>query len=274
MRIYVLLLCLIALCSCNGVSAQKKLIVLHTNDTHSQIEPLPRTDKYYPDMGGVVNRKALVDSVRKNNMNAILIDAGDFVQGTPYYNMFHGRVETEMMNFLKYDVGTIGNHEFDLGLDSLKLLVKSLAYPLVNCNYDFSDTVLKGLIKPYIILKRDGIKVGIIGVGTDPKGQIPKYNYRGMTFKPITESVNRYAKMLHVQKKCDLIIVISHIGYEEDIELASKSQYVDIIIGGHSHTFMKEPDIQQNSNGKDVLISQAGFRGVFIGEIEVELQKK
>lgn len=254
--------------------AQKKIIILHTNDTHSQIEPIPSWDKYNASMGGVVNRKAIIDSVRRVEKNVLLLDAGDFVQGTPYYNMFHGRVETEAMDMMKYDVGTIGNHEFDEGIDSLKMLVKEFDYPIICCNYDFSNTVLKGLIKPYTIIKKDGVKIGIIGVGVDPEGLIQKSKYEGMTFKPIIETVNHYATILRNKKKCDLIICLSHIGYDDDKTLGKASEYIDIIIGGHSHTFMKAPEIVKNKNDKDVLIYQAGGRGAVMGAIEVNLDKK
>lgn len=253
--------------------AQKRLVILHTNDTHSQIEPLPSSDKYYPNRGGYINRKALIDSVRQAEKNVLLIDAGDFLQGTPYYNLFHGRVEAEGLNRMGYNVGTIGNHEFDEGLDSLKILVDQLNFPIVNCNYDFSNTVLNNLIKPYIILNKDGIKIGIIGVGAELEGLVQKTKSKEAVFRPISESVNHYAQILRKQKKCDLIICISHIGYDEDKILATKSDNIDIIIGGHSHTFMEEPDVQKNRNGKDVFVYQAGSKGVFVGQIVVELNK-
>lgn len=255
------------------VSAQKKIVILHSNDTHSRIEPLPATDKRYPNTGGVIVRKAFIDEVRKNNKDVLLFDAGDFVQGTPYFNLFHGRVEAQAMDLMKYDAGTLGNHEFDYGLDTLKMIIGKLDFPIVNCNYDFSNTVLKNIVKPYIVLKRFGLKIGVVGVGADPEGLIQQDKYEGMIFKPIESTVNYYAKLLKEKEKCDIIICLSHIGYLKDISLAEHSQNIDLIIGGHSHTYMEQPDIRKNVEGKDVLIFQTGKNGSFIGRIDVELDK-
>ncbi|MBD8348802.1 bifunctional metallophosphatase/5'-nucleotidase [Dysgonomonas sp. HGC4] len=261
------------LCAGLMVSAQKKIMVLGTNDTHSRIEALPESDKSYGGMGGVVAREAFIAEVRKQNPNVLLFDAGDFVQGTPYFNLFHGRVETQAMNLMKYDAGTLGNHEFDYGLDTLKMIVDRLDFPILNCNYDFSRTVLKNDIKPYIVLNRFGLKIGVLGVGVDPEGLVQKNKYDGMEFKPIISSVNFYAKILKDSKKCDLIICLSHVGYNSDIQLAEQSKNVDIIIGGHSHTYMEEPDMRKNLDGKEVMIFQTGKNGAYVNKIEVELDK-
>lgn len=255
------------------VGAQKKIVILGTNDTHSRIEPIPENDRNYGGMGGVVAREAFIDGIRKQNQNVLLFDAGDFVQGTPYFNLFHGRVEAQAMNLMKYDAGTLGNHEFDYGLDSLKMIVKKLNFPILNCNYDFSETVLKDDIKPYVILKRFGLKIGVLGVGVDPEGLIQKNKYEGMLFKPAISSVNFYAKILKDSKKCDLVVCLSHLGYNDDIKLAEQSKNVDIIIGGHSHTYMEKPDMRTNLDGKEVLIFQTGKSGVYVNKIEVELDK-
>lgn len=255
------------------VGAQKKIVILGTNDTHSRIEPIPENDRNYGGMGGVVAREAFIDGIRKQNQNVLLFDAGDFVQGTPYFNLFHGRVEAQAMNLMKYDAGTLGNHEFDYGLDSLKMIVKKLNFPILNCNYDFSETVLKDDIKPYVILKRFGLKIGVLGVGVDPEGLIQKNKYEGMLFKPAISSVNFYAKILKDSKKCDLVVCLSHLGYNDDIKLAEQSKNVDIIIGGHSHTFMEKPDMRTNLDGKEVLIFQTGKSGAYVNKIEVELDK-
>lgn len=255
------------------VGAQKKIVILGTNDTHSRIEPIPENDRNYGGMGGVVAREAFIDGIRKQNQNVLLFDAGDFVQGTPYFNLFHGRVEAQAMNLMKYDAGTLGNHEFDYGLDSLKMIVKKLNFPILNCNYDFSETVLKDDIKPYVVLKRFGLKIGVLGVGVDPEGLIQKNKYEGMLFKPAISSVNFYAKILKDSKKCDLVVCLSHLGYNDDIKLAEQSKNVDIIIGGHSHTYMEKPDMRTNLDGKEVLIFQTGKSGAYVNKIEVELDK-
>lgn len=255
------------------VSAQKRIVILGTNDTHSRIEPLPDSDKSYGGMGGVVAREAFIAEMRKQNPNVLLFDAGDFVQGTPYFNLFHGKVEAQAMNLMKYDAGTLGNHEFDYGLDTLKMIVDQLDFPILNCNYDFSKTVLKDHIKPYIVLNRFGLKIGVLGVGVDPDGLVQKNKYEGMEFKPAISSVNFYAKILKESKKCDLIICLSHLGYNQDIQLAQQSKNVDIIIGGHSHTYMEKPDMRKNLDGKEVMIFQTGKNGAYVNKIEVELDK-
>ncbi|MBB4036922.1 5'-nucleotidase [Dysgonomonas hofstadii] len=265
---------LLLVCFSLSLAAQKKLVILHTNDTHSRIEPMPATDIRNPNMGGVVNRKAVIDSIRTVEKNVLLFDIGDFVQGTPYFNLFKGRVEAKAMDMMKYDVGTIGNHEFDYGLDSMKMVFDLLDYPLVCCNYDFSKTVLKDKVKPYIILKKAGVKIGIIGAGVDPDGMIQKDKYEGMGFLPVIETVNRYAEQLKLKDKCDIVICLSHVGYNPDKLLAEKSRYLDIIIGGHSHTFMKAPDMIPNQAGKNVFVYQVGKNGVYIGKIEIELAEK
>lgn len=274
MRIKYIFCLVLCLCFSLVSSAQKKIVILGTNDTHSRIEPLPESDKKYAGMGGVAARAAFIDNVRSQNENVLLFDAGDFLQGTPYFNLFHGRVEAQAMDLMKYDVGTIGNHEFDYGLDTLKMVFKELNYPIVCCNYDFSNTVLKNEVKPYVILKKFGLKIGVIGVGVDPEGLIQKDKYEGMTFKPIISTVNFYAKKLKEDKKCDLVICLSHIGYREDVKLAEASKYIDLIIGGHSHTYMEQPDVLKNLDGKDVFVFQTGKNGAYINKFEVELEKK
>ncbi len=257
----------------------KHLVILHTNDTHSRIEPLPLSDAHSPNTAGVVRRAAYFDQVRSENKDVLVFDAGDFVQGTPYFNLFKGEVEVGAMNLMKYDAGTLGNHEFDYGLNVLAEIVKRAKYPIVNCNYDFSNTPLKGLIQPYVILKKDGMKIGVIGVGVDPEGLILRENYKGMVFNPVINSVNKYAEILKNKEKCDLIICLSHVGFTStgdaanDPMLAKNSKYVDIIIGGHSHTYMEKPLVVKNLEGKDVLIYQMGKNATFVGRIDVDLQE-
>lgn len=256
-----------------SLSAQKKVVILHTNDTHSQIEPLPSTDKRFPNMGGVVNRKAIIDSIRNVEKNVLLLDAGDFVQGTPYFNLYHGRVEAQALNLMGYEVGTLGNHEFDYGLDTLRMILQHIDYPIVNCNYDFTETVLNGMTKPFVILKKGGIKIGIIGAGVNPDGLIQTDKYKGMKFKPINESVNYYAKILKNDYKCDLIVALTHIGIENDKKLASSSSDIDLVVGGHSHTFLNSPLRIKNKNDREILVYQVGKSAPYIGKIEINLEE-
>lgn len=251
----------------------KNIVILHTNDTHSRIEPIPETDKTHPNTGGVERRMAYIEDVRSKNKNVLLFDAGDFVQGTPYFNLFKGKVEVEAMNLMQYDVATLGNHEFDYGMAAMENFVKDIRFEIVCSNYDFSNTALASYVKPYTIIEKDGVKIGVIATNVDPKGLIASSNYEGMTFLPRIETANKYAAQLRNDEHCDMIVCISHCGYEEDIELAKNSFDIDIIIGGHSHTFMDKPDIITNKSNKQVLMFQTGARGVNVGRIDVELQK-
>ena len=255
-----------------GLQAQH-LILLHTNDTHSRIEPLPDTDNYNPELGGVVARAAYVDKMRNENKNVLLFDAGDFLQGTPYFNMFKGEVEIEAMNLLKYDAVTLGNHEFDYGMDVLINIVKKAKFPIVSTNYDFSKTEIADIIKPYHIIYKDGVKIGIVGANVSPYGLIASTHYEGMKFLPPIETINKTAAMLRNDLKCDMVVCLSHLGIRDELQLAEKSRNVDIIIGGHSHTFMSKPSIRNNLDGKEVLVFQTNGRGVYVGRIDVELEK-
>ncbi len=264
-----------------GLQAQntKKIVILHTNDTHSRIEPLPHNDKNLPNTGGVVRRANYIRQVRKVEKNVLLLDAGDFVQGTPYFNLFKGEAEVEAMNKMKYDAATLGNHEFDYGLEQLLKIVKKAKFPIVNCNYDFSRTELKNYVKPCIVLKKNGLRIGVLGVGVNPEGIIQRENYEGMHFLPIINSVNKYAEILKTKEKCDLVVCLSHIGFTSaegvvnDQILARESRFVDIIIGGHSHTYMETPIVLQNTDKKQVMIYQMGKNGSFVGRIDVKLEE-
>lgn len=267
------LLLLLFLCLTAYTMAQKKIVILHTNDTHSRIEPIPATDKHNANKGGVVRRKNYIDQVRRENKNVLVFDAGDFVQGTPYFNLFKGKVEIESMNRMRYDAVTLGNHEFDYGIEVLEKLVKAANSPIVCSNYQFEQPTLAKKIKPYIILKRDGIKIGIIGIGVSPNGLIAVENYKGMHFLPPVETANIYARKLKLEEKCDLVICLSHLGYEDDLKLAPQTENLDIIIGGHSHTYLEEPTKVKNSNNREVTIFQTSGRGAFVGRMDVILEK-
>ncbi|MDR1516620.1 MAG: metallophosphatase [Dysgonamonadaceae bacterium] len=256
-----------------AVFGQKQIVILHTNDTHSRIEPLPLTDKSEPDKGGVVRRATFIDSVRRADKNVLLLDAGDFLQGTPYFNLFKGEVEVNAMNLLKYDVATIGNHEFDYGLETLAKVARQAKFPIVCCNYDFSGTPMEGLTKPYVIFHKNGIRIGVIGVGVQPKGLVASDNYKGMKYLPPEKIVNELALKLRKKNKCEMVICLTHIGYVEDIDLAKNTRNVDLIIGGHSHTYLKEPKWVKNLDGKEVMIHQTNGRGVYVGKIEVKFEK-
>ncbi|MDR0422408.1 MAG: metallophosphoesterase [Proteiniphilum sp.] len=252
---------------------QKKIVILHTNDTHSRIEPLPETDRSAPGKGGVERRASFINEVRRENKNVLLLDAGDFLQGTPYFNLFRGEVEVKAMNLMKYDAATLGNHEFDYGIEALEKVIRKADFPVITSNYDFSQTALAELVKPYIILKKDGIRIGVIGIGVRPQGLIAADNYRGMKFLDPVKTAGELAEQLRSQHQCDMVICLSHLGYQQDLELAEATRLIDLIIGGHSHTYLKEPQIRKNTDGKEVIIYQTNGRGVFVGRIDVTLEK-
>lgn len=261
-------------------SQTRKLTILHTNDTHSRIEAVDANDARYAGMGGVVSRKAYIESVRKAEKNVLVFDAGDFSQGTPFYNVFKGEVEIECMNRLGYNAGTIGNHEFDYGLDNLKELIEEADFPFVCTNYDFSKTELRKLVKPYVIIKLDGIKVGVIGLGTNPEGLIQLKNYKGMEFIEPYAVAEKTASFLKKRKKCDVVVCLSHLGLDCgalngycDRELAAQTKNIDVILGGHSHTYLEKPEYVENADGKEVIIMQNGKNGVFVGRIDINLEK-
>lgn len=270
---------LISCATATSVNADN-LVILHTNDTHSMIDPAA------DGMGGVLQRKAIIDSVRKAEKNVLLLDAGDAVQGTLYFKFFNGDVELPLMNMMGYDAQILGNHEFDNGLEELKRMYDKVKAPKLSANYDFTDTPLQGMFDPYVIKKIGGKKVGIIGLNLDPSSIIAASNYEGVKFHDVIPIANSTARMLKQQKGCDLVVALTHIGAikendkEIDYELARASEDIDIIIGGHSHTVIKPgqrggntPAIVDNANGRPVLVCQTGRYGKYLGYIRIDLDK-
>ncbi len=250
------------------------LVILHTNDTHSQIEPLSSGN--YKGLGGVVRREKYINQVRADNKNVILLDAGDFSQGTPYFTLFRGDVEIELMNALKVDVATFGNHEFDNGQEELARRIKMASFPVVNANYDLKGTPLDGLIAPYAIIERGGKRIGVIGLSVRLAGLVSPNRLGNMKYEHPYKIVNRLARRLRNREKCDLVILLSHCGYNggkeqnpTDEMIAKNTEGVDIIIGGHSHTFIKKPMLVESKTGKKVMIVQAGAKGEEVGRIDI-----
>jgi 5'-nucleotidase len=257
----------------------KKITILHTNDVHSYIDPFPKDHPRNPNMGGVARRAALIENIRKENPNVLLLDAGDIFQGTPYFNYYGGELEFKLMSMMKYDVATMGNHDFDNGIDGFLAQLPHAKFEFVSSNYDFKNTVLDGFVKPYTIVKVDGIKVGIFGLGVELDGLVDKKNYKETVYNNPIEVATDMAHQLRHEQKCDLVICLSHLGfkYKEDpnkicdIILAQKTKDIDLIIGGHSHTFLDKPVIEKNSDGKEVLINQVGCYGLNLGRIDFYL---
>lgn len=257
----------------------EKLVILHTNDTHSRIDPFESGD--YKGLGGISARKKWIDATRQIEKNVLLLDAGDIFQGTPYFNLFSGELEMKAMSMLGYDAGTLGNHDFDLGIDNFVTQSKFASFPFVNCNYDVRNTSLNKLLQPYKLFHRGGVKIGVLGLGIDLNGLVAKSNYGELKYlDPIIES-RKISNILKHDEKCDLIIALSHLGYSyrdektiSDIRLAELVDNIDIIIGGHTHTFMKCPKLIQKNEKKFVIIHQVGFGGINLGKIEVYFNKE
>ncbi len=269
---YLTLLLNLFLFSCLTLVAQERLVILHTNDTHSRIEPLPQTDRTNPDKGGVVRRASYIDQVRAENKQVLLFDAGDFLQGTPYFNLFKGEVEVKAMNLMHYDAATLGNHEFDYGLEVLQKVVGLAHFPIISSNYDFSETSLSGMVRPYLILKKGKLRIGVIGINIQPKGLIATDNYKGMKYLDPEETANKLAEQLRREQKCDLVVCLSHLGYGADLRLAESSRNIDLIIGGHSHTYLPEPVKRMNRDNKPVMIYQTSGRGATVARMDITME--
>jgi 5'-nucleotidase len=257
-------------------STTKKITILHTNDVHSHIDPFGPDDGRNANKGGVARRAALVEAIRKENPNTLLLDAGDIFQGTPYFNYYGGELEFKLMSMLKYDVATIGNHDFDNGIDGLYKQIPHAKFEFVSANYDFSNTVMDTHVKPYKIFIKDGIKIGIFGLGIQLDGLVIKKLYKETKYlDPITIAQDMSRK-LKEEEQCDLVICLSHLGYYykknpdkvSDLNLAKVTQDIDLIIGGHTHTFLPKPTVEKNAKGANVLINQVGCYGLYLGRVD------
>ncbi|MDY5432596.1 metallophosphatase [Bacteroides pyogenes] len=258
-----------------SASAQKtkQLIILQTSDVHSRIEPInQKGDKNYKE-GGFVRRATFLNRFRKENEHVLLFDCGDFSQGTPYYNIYKGEVEVKLMNEMGYDACTIGNHEFDFGLENMARLFKMAAFPIVCSNYDLENTPLKGLVKPYIILERFGLRIGVFGLGAKPDGLIQADKCEGVVYKDPVQVSNETAALLK-SEGCDVVVCLSHLGIQTDERLIADTRNIDVVLGGHSHTFMKAPKTYLNADGKEVRLMHTGKNGVRVGHLDLTLTRK
>lgn len=275
-RIYSLAVLLLLVLS---ASAQQ-LIILHTSDTHSRIEPISKdAADTYAGMGGTVRRASFVKQFRSEYPDMLLLDCGDISQGTPYYNFFQGEVEVKMMNLMKYDAMTIGNHEFDFGLDNLARLFRMAQFPVVCSNYDVTGTVLQGLVKPYVILERGGLKIGVFGLSPKMEGLVQADKCEGIVYNDPIKVAQEMADLLKLEKGCDVVVCLSHLGFrntngDSDEDLAARTKNIDVILGGHSHTFMEKPANYLNADGKNVPVLHTGKSGIFVGEQVLTLKKK
>jgi len=251
-----------------------KLSVVHTNDMHCHFEPFPDTDAEYPGRGGIVRLASIVNKYRKENPNLLLLDAGDMFQGTPYFNYFKGELIVKVMSQMGYDAGTLGNHEFDNGLGDLLSAIRIAEFPLVTSNYDFSETILSGHTKEFHIIKKGGVKVGIYGLGIELEGLVSNSNYGETRYLDPLETTLKMEKKLKLEHSCDLVICLSHLGlsYEQnkisDTKLAPMTQYTDLIIGGHTHSFLQKPLVLKNAEGKPIVVNQAGWAALEVGKLD------
>lgn len=256
------------------------LTVLHTNDVHSRIDPFPADHRKFPLQGGVIARKQLIDRIRKEREHVLLLDAGDMMQGTPYFNFFDGELEIKMMDELAYDAGTIGNHDFDAGIENLAKQMTKASFPLLNCNYDLKSTPLEGVVLPFKILEKGALRIGITGVGIELEGLVPDSLYGGVRYHDPVKNLNRTAQLLKQEHQCDLVIVLSHLGLEyktskiSDMKLAKMTENVDLILGGHTHSFLSKPRVVKNRIGSNVLINQVGWAGLILGRIDIVFQQR
>ncbi len=255
---------------------QKQITILHTNDVHSHIDPFPSTHSRFPNAGGIGRRADLIRQIRNENPNTLLLDAGDIFQGTPYFNFYGGELEFRMMSKLGYDAATIGNHDFDNGIDGLLAQLPNASFKLLSANYDFTNTVLEGMIDPYRIFNVDGIKIGVFGLGIQLAGLVTKELYRETVYLNPVEIAQDTAQTLKSEKGCDLVICLSHLGFEygndpqrpSDVSLCARTENIDLIIGGHTHTFLERPVVRKNRIGQRVMINQVGCYGVNLGRID------
>ena len=251
-----------------------KLTLLHTNDVHSRLEPFAMDGSKYEGQGGVAARAAFIAQIRSEEEHVLLLDAGDIFQGTPYFNLYKGEPEMKAMSMMRYDAVTMGNHDFDAGVDGFANQLIHANFPVLVANYEFSGTALEGKTKPYTIIKKGGLKIGLFGLGIQLKGLVPDESYGKTIYIEPIQIARSISEKLKKQEHCDFVICLSHLGYEynynkvSDLILAKETEHIDLIIGGHTHTFLDEPKVIRNKKGKEVLINQVGWAGLRLGRLD------
>ena len=281
------LLCLVV--ASVAMAQRKELVILHTNDTHSCIDPLSVNikEKDIAGKGGFIRRIEMLRQERLAHPDLLYFDSGDFCQGTPFFTIYQGEVEIGLMNRMGIDASTIGNHEFDFGLDNMARLFRMANFPIVCSNYDFTGTVLEGLVKPYTIIKRNGVKIGVFALDPEMEGLVSAQNYGGVKYLDPATCANKMVELLKKQKKCDLVICISHLGWDDtpqeeraragraecDNSAIAKTRGIDLVLGGHSHTYFQELRYITDLDGRQVPVDQNGKHAVYVGRITVDLEK-
>ncbi len=263
-----------------GTPIDTKLCILHTNDWHSRIEPFPNDGGRNAGMGGAARRAGLIDRIRQENEHVLLLDAGDIFQGTPYFNVFGGELEFKLMSAMGYDAATIGNHDFDGGIDGLAQQLQHANFPFINTNYRWDDTPMAEHILPHLVVERGPIRIGLLGVGIELQGLVPKALCGNTQYQEPIAPATQTAQYLKEEERCDLVICLSHLGYRyrderrvSDVILAREGRYIDIILGGHTHTFMDQPEVIKNLDDQPVLINQVGWGGILLGRIDIDFSR-
>lgn len=252
--------------------------ILHTNDMHSRVEAFPMDGSRNQGLGGIARRASLIKKIKDQEKHVLLLDAGDIFQGTPYFNFYKGEVEMKAMSLMGYDAATIGNHDFDAGIGSLDAQMKKASFPMINCNYDFSNTVLDKKVLSHKIFNRGGIKIGVTGVGIELKSLVPKELTKETQYQDPVNCLNQTASYLKNDEQCDYVICLSHLGYQykddtiDDLGLAAATSHIDMIIGGHTHTFLNEPVIVENKDKEAVIINQVGWAGIMLGRLDIQFE--
>ena len=263
-----------------SAKGKKELTILHTNDTHSCILPLNvnLADTMLAGRGGFLRRIAMLKEERKKDSDLLYFDSGDFSQGSTFYSLYKGDVEIGLMNKMGIDASTIGNHEFDFGMENMARIFKMATFPILCSNYDFTGTFVEGVVKPYIIIKRKGIKIGVFALNPKMEGLVLEKNCPGVKFLDPTTVANEMVTMLKKEKKCNIVICISHLGWTNDqysdINVFSKTRGIDLILGGHSHTYFDTLQYVEDLDGKQIPVDQNGKNGIFIGKLTLNFEKK
>ena len=253
----------------------RRLTILHTNDWHSRIDPFPDDGSRNANQGGAVRRFSLIRRIRSAEPNVLLLDSGDVFQGTPYFNYFLGELEMKLMSQMGYDACTIGNHDFDGGMENLATQAGKASFPLLNANYGVKGTPLEGVVEPYRVFDKEGIRVGVFGLGIELDGLVPPALYAGTEYQDPVARGNLIATELRERHRCELVICLSHLGFRyrdgkvSDVSLAAESRNIDLILGGHTHTFLDQPVEVANAVGEPVVINQVGFAGLRLGRLDL-----
>jgi len=253
--------------------------ILHTNDIHTHVEPFESSSPRYSGKGGMARIAELVENYRQKNPDTLLFDAGDMFQGTPYFNYYKGELILKLMSAAGYDAGTLGNHEFDNGLKGILGPLPNAHFPLINSNYDFSDTILAGKFPRWKIFRRSGIKIGVYGLGIELNGLVSESNFGNTVYNHPVKVAQEMERFLKNEKKCDLVICLSHLGLRyrdkkvSDMVIAAETSMTDLIVGGHTHTYLEKPVELRNKAGEQVIINQAWWGGLVVGQVDFVFER-